>query len=404
MKARIEAVRARVDTITARMAVQKPFLAAVFSRLDRIILSDPSGTAATDGHKAWFCVEHCEMLNNDELLTLGMHEASHVAYMHPWRRENRRPDMFNKAGDYVIDTPLIAEGWKHHKSWLVPESWVTRDMSTEDVYARLMQNPPPEPPPSPQSSNMLEPGDGGSGGKPTPGDGPTGDAEYNACVKGGGDVGDAPDGATEADMEAAILSAAQMAKACGDDSAMVDFIIGGGLRPSIGWTEVLRQVMTAADRSDYTFGRMNKRYISSGVYMPSLYAEAMGGLVVAMDTSISMSKAELEQAGSEITAIFEDCNPEWVEFVPCSTSVGRVTRFERGDPVKLECEGRGGTRFKPVFDYIADMQDRAAALIYFTDLEGDLNEIPPPEYPVVWGMTGRRDIKVPFGEVVKVVI
>jgi len=395
MRARIEAQRKRVDVIAARMTIQKPFLAAVFSRLERVVLSDPKGTAATNGSKVWFCIEHCELLTDEQLLCLGMHEASHVALLHPWRREHRRADLFNVAGDYVIDTPLIADGYSQHPSWMIPAEWVTQEMSTEDIYARLAKDAPPPPPDEDSgSSNMLEPGDGHG----------TGDAAYEACVKSGGDVGDAPVGAPAADMEALVTTAAKMAKACGDDSAMVAFIVGGGLTPTVSWTDALRFVMTAADRTDFSYAQINKRFISSGIYLPALYSDAMGGLVVAMDTSISMSEAELEQAASEITAIFQDCNPEWVEFVPCSTRVGATTRFYRGDKVQLACEGRGGTRFKPVFDYVADMYDRVEALIYFTDMEGDIGEVTPPEYPVIWANTGRSGNKAPFGEVVKVQI
>jgi len=383
------------------MTIQKPFLAAVFSRLERVVISDPAGSAATNGKKVWFCVEHCELLSDEQLLCLGMHEASHVALMHPWRREDRDPDRFNVAGDYVIDTPLIKDGYSQHESWMIPEGWVTDAMSTEDVYARLNKTTPPAQ--GSKGSTMLdpngEPGDGQGGGEPGHG---TGDAGYEACVKNGGDVGDAPVGSPEADMQALVTTAAKMAKACGDDSAMVDFIVSGGLTPTVSWPEVLRFVMTAADRTDFSYARINTRFISSGIYLPALYSDSMGGLIVAMDTSISMSPEELDQAASEIMAIFEDCNPEWVEFVPCSTRVGTTHRFFRGDQIKLECQGRGGTRFKPVFDYVEGMYDRVEAMIYFTDMEGNLDEIPVPEYPVIWANTGRRDYKAPFGEVIKV--
>jgi predicted metal-dependent peptidase len=138
--------------------------------------------------------------------------------------------------------------------------------------------------------------------------------------------------------------------------------------------------------------------------MPSLYSEAMGGLVVGVDTSGSIGPHELDQIAGEITAIAQDCNPDWVEVVYCDTCVGHTERFEQGEPIKLHPKGGGGTRFKPVFDYTNSINDRIAALIYFTDLEGNVDECEEPEYPVIWAVTSRRKMEVPFGTSVKVTV
>ena len=64
---------------------------------------------------------------------------------------------------------------------------------------------------------------------------------------------------------------------------------------------------------------------------------------------------------------------------------------------------RGGTRFKPVFDYIEKVENLGGVL-YFTDMEGNLDECKEPEVPVIWALTSsiRGNKKPPFGVITHV--
>lgn len=389
----------RLSLIASKMTFQEPFIAAVYAKLERKVVK--KGTAGTNGVIVEFATEFCDTLTDDELMGLSLHEAMHVVLMHSWRRGNRRPDVFNIACDAFINDTLIKMGYSlpsggvnseaHNKS--IP--WTTTDISAEEIYARLMKDDPPPP----EGGGEQGGGDGGQGDGDSTG-GKTGGGGWD----GRGDLSDAPDQATETDIEAAIVTAAKMSKACGNGGALVDIVLGGGLTPKVSWVETLRHVMTAAARDDYTYARHNKRYTAAGLYMPVLYSEGMGGMVVGVDTSGSMGQSELNQIAAEITAICEDCHPEWVEVIYCDTKVRHTERFQYGEAIELHARGGGGTRFTPVFDYIEDMGERIAVLVYFTDLCGNL-DITPPEYPTVWGTTyGYGDKEVPFGEVVEVTV
>jgi predicted metal-dependent peptidase len=147
---------------------------------------------------------------------------------------------------------------------------------------------------------------------------------------------------------------------------------------------------------------VNKRFVSSDIYLPSLWSPSIGGLVIGIDTSGSMGQEELNQAASEITAIVEDFRPEWVLVLYCNYELVGVQRFEQGEDIQLTAKGGGGTRFKPVFDYIEEeINEPIAALVYFTDLYGDTSELDQPEYPVIWGATCNSRVQVPFGDVVQ---
>jgi predicted metal-dependent peptidase len=57
--------------------------------------------------------------------------------------------------------------------------------------------------------------------------------------------------------------------------------------------------------------------------------------------------------------------------------------------------GGGGTRFSPVFEWVAEQCWRPDLLVYFTDAEGEFPR-GAPGYPVVWLVKGGG--KVPWGE------
>jgi predicted metal-dependent peptidase len=378
-------LEARVGLIASKMTLREPFIAAVFTKLEREFSKD--GTANVNGKRVQYGADFCDTLDDEELLFVSLHEGMHVVFMHMWRREGRDPKMWNVATDANINATLIKLGYKMPKGGVVL-NWVTDDMSAEDIYNKLMD----------QRDKRKQQGQGQGQGQPN---------QQDDMGAGGwddsGDLEDAPDAANATDMEATIMTAAKMAKACGDKSALVQRVLGGALNPTVHWTDVLRPVLTSAARDDYTYRRFNRRLISQGVYMPALYSEALGGLVVGVDTSGSVSEGDLNQIAAEINAIVEDCHPEWVEVIYCDSSINKVQRFTQGEQIQLFALGGGGTRFKPVFDHVRGMQEKVAAMIYLTDLEGNTDECEPVDCPVVWGCTTTlKDQRVPFGELVQV--
>lgn len=365
----------RLGLVASRMTIMEPFIAAVMTKLPRKIVQE--GTAATDGSMVKFAEPFCAPLSDDQLFGLMLHEAMHVVLMHMWRRDGRDPFIWNVATDAVINRYIQAKRYELPDGGIM-FPWVTDGMDAEEVYNRLMQNPEERP----KRGGGFGDGEGDLE-EPTEGDNAT----------------------SEADVRASIITAAKMAKACGDRSALVDRILNGGLTPSVYWPDEVRAILTSSSKDDFSYARVNRRMLSSGVYLPAMYSPAMGGLVIGFDTSGSVGSHEAEQIGAEIKGIVDDLNPEWVEVVYCDTEVSSTQRFERGDDLVLKPTGGGGTRFKPVFDYVATIAEPIAALIYLTDMMGPLDELTPPDYPVIWGnVYGRMGHDVPFGKEVRVTV
>ena len=378
----------RIDVAYSKLGLRESFIAAVMTRVKREV-SDKVSTAGTNGTWVRFNPAFCDPLNDEELFGLVLHEACHVVMMHMWRREGRDPSLWNYANDALINAYIRSRGWQLPKGG-VDLRWVRESMSSEEVYAKLKENPPPP--------------NGGSGSGDGKGDG-KGDGTPNAGgFDGKGDLEDAQDEATRVDMEATIVAAAKMAKECGQGSSMIDRILDNVGQPNVRWQDVTRSMMTESSAADYTYLRPSRRFIGSGLYMPSLRTDSLGGLAIGFDTSGSMGPKECNQIAAEIQAIVDDLQPSFVEVAYCDSSVTRVERFERDDKLELRPKGGGGTRFQPVFEHFENTGERYCGMIFFTDMEGDLAECEEPAYPVIWADIGHSHPSEPFGTRVTVAL
>jgi predicted metal-dependent peptidase len=121
-------------------------------------------------------------------------------------------------------------------------------------------------------------------------------------------------------------------------------------------------------------------------------------LVVALDTSGSISDEEMREFLSEINAIKGQVGARIV-LLACDERLAEdgPWTFEPWDEVGLpkQFQGGGGTKFTPVFEW-ADEQDRPPnLLLYFTDAKGEFPEH-EPSYPVLWLVKGKG--QVPWGQ------
>ena len=391
----------RLSLMANRMTVREPFIASIFAKLPRRVVEQ--GTAWTNGSEYVFAADFCDKQDDEELFGLTLHETMHVVFMHMWRRGGRNPAVWNIANDAVINAMIKRMGYRLPEGG-VDIPWVSDDMDSDVVYNRLMKEVneqvgsgggKPDP-----SGNKDDDGAGGSSGGH---DGTTHDKYGSGGWDGTGDLRDAESNADRADMEATIMASAKMAKACGDKSLLVQRLVGSSLAPIVNWVDEVRTMMTSSSTNDFTYRRVNRRMLSQNVYLPAMYSEAMGGMVVAIDTSGSVGGPELDRAASEITSLASEVSPEFILIVYCDSQVLGTQRFERDEKIELKPLGGGGTAFKPVFDYVDTLNDNVACLIYLTDMCGDLDFGPVPNYPVIWGnFYGDMGSKLPFGKEVRV--
>lgn len=376
----------RLDLAYSKLGLREAFIAAVMTRVKREV-SDKVPTAGTNGTWVRYNPKFCEPLTDEELFGLVLHESCHIVMMHMWRREGRDPRIWNYANDALINAYIKSRGWQLPKGG-VHLSWVREEHSSEYVYNKLKE----------QQQEQQSKGNGSGDGEGDEDDGMGGGFD------GTGDLEDAQDDATRVDMEATIVASAKMAKECGQGSSMIDRVLERVGEPMVRWQDVCRSMMTESCAADYTYTRPSRRFIGSGLYLPSLRSDALGGLAIGFDTSGSMGPKECNQIAAEIQAIVDDLQPSFVEVVYCDYAVTHVERFERDDPLVLRPKGGGGTRFQPVFEHFANTDERYCGMIFFTDMEGDLRECEEPPFPMIWADIGYSHPQEPFGTRVKVAL
>ena len=352
----------------SRLILDNPFFGTLCLRLKVVEWEEQTG--ATDGVHLFYNPKWFEKLTDMERIGFLAHEVLHVVFLHITRRNERDATKWNVACDYAINNYLIAEGFILPKGGLGDPQY--NDMTAEAIYSMLPD----------QDSKLLDPGKCG-GVMDHPGnDGTSGKTS-----------------AIEAGLTVAIHQAAEAAKAQGKLSGTLESVISDITDPKVDWKAVLARFLRSNNKSDFTWVRPNRRFIARGMYLPSLHNPCLEEIVIAVDTSGSISEDELTQFTTETSYILHELAPERVQFLQCDAEVQNATEYTRESlPLKVTYEGRGGTRFSPVIDYVNENYPNAAALVYLTDLESsDFGD--KPHYPVLWITT--NETNAPFGEVIQ---
>lgn len=388
-----EAHTKRIDECAARLAVRLPFISTIFSGMRREVTEEGYPTASVKGMHVRFNPHFMDCLDDEELMFVAAHEALHVAFLHSYRIGDRDPAKWNRAGDACINLELtrltpplkmpkvnekitaLYGGGKSGENFGVLLPWVTADMDAETVYQKL------------QDEEDTSSGWGG-----------TGDLEADDGQ--GGEDGDL----SEAEVITMVTQAAKVAFAQGQgaEKGMIDRLLGVARASTTDWKEELRSVATLSARNDYNYRRFNRRFTYLGVYLPTLYSEEVGEMVIGIDESGSMSQHQLDCINMELIPIVEDVRPSRVIVMYCHTHVHRVDVYEQGEDIRLRLSQSGGTDMMDILREIQRRELRPAAVIIFSDLETPCDSV-EPDYPLLWGAVGaQRGTVLPIGRRVEV--
>ena len=172
---------------------------------------------------------------------------------------------------------------------------------------------------------------------------------------------------------------------------------------TLSWKQILKKyVGTVVAGKRKTKTRLNRRQ-PERFDISGKVDEKVIKIVVAIDTSGSMSNDEIANIFNEIFAILATRKHE-ITVIECDAVVQKVYKVKKRSDVQNKVEGRGGTSFIPVIEYINNNKYfRDALLIYFTDGCGD-DSIPKPlTYRNIWVLTNGSylSVKNPYGIVLK---
>jgi predicted metal-dependent peptidase len=145
------------------------------------------------------------------------------------------------------------------------------------------------------------------------------------------------------------------------------------LEPKINWREVLRDFVksTCNAKDASSWRRVNRRFLSTGMYMPTLIGEKVGHLVIAVDTSGSVGDEELGEFLSEVKGIAEEVNPACVDLLYWGSSVVQHETYGDGEAANIIAstrpKGGGGTSPSCISEYLKEKNIKPECVIILTD-------------------------------------
>lgn len=408
-------VETKLATARTRLILEKPFLGALVLRLP-MVAADAKWceTTFSDGKTFYYNRDYIDALDQEQTQFALSHEALHCALSHFYRKGHRVQYRWDLACDYAVNPMLIKDGLKP-----TPDAMYLREyegMTAEEIYPCLedldndgerdLEQNKKDNSDNDDARDETKQSKGGheSDRERKNNDTKDGKGDQDESQDKGKSRGSSPPPEmTQQEMEdlsvqwqqrlaGAAQQALQSGKLEGEMARMVDYL----LQPKLPWRMLLASYMSSTARDDYSYARPSTRRGDPAVY-PSLRSTETN-IVVAVDTSGSISQDEIQEFISEIDAIKSQVRAR-VTLLTCDSDLnyGCPWTFEPWDEFRfdLEIRGGGGTNFKPVFAWVEE-QDRAPdLLIYFTDADGFFPDS-EPAFPVTWLVKGKSP--VPFGQ------
>ena len=136
--------------------------------------------------------------------------------------------------------------------------------------------------------------------------------------------------------------------------------------------------MTDATNRDYSWSLPNRRFIDSGLYLPSIRSEGIDTIAVIVDTSGSLPAGTLAEFWAEVREVASELQPERVILLQVDAAVQDAAEYAASDlPDEIAIKGRGGTDFRPSFAWLEKKRHPARRL-------------PLPHRHAVFELPGRR--------------
>ena len=419
----------RVSGCVTELLRKQPFFGSLALRLP--LRADASReTLTSDGHELRYAPRWIADTDAHFIETAIARVVLACALKHHTRRNGRDPERWQRASQLVTHALVRDAGFR-----LPPDAEAWEGMSVEEAYDRL---PEPREDDSggdsgctgvdgtgagaageqPDGENRDDAGrqpDNDNDGEsddpadpPDAGDGQSrddsdrdgqADSQPSHDSSGTGGVMDAPSGAGGADSgptpaeltaeeqawDEAMHQALNLAKAEGKASGGIEEAVRGAHASTVDWRTLLRRYMTDAAKCDYSWSLPNRRFIDSGLYLPSIRSEGIETIAVIVDTSGSLPPATLAEFWAEVREIATELQPESVVVLQVDAAVQDASEYSGADlPDEIAVRGRGGTDFRPGFEWLDEQGIRPGVCLYLTDMLCSSYPEVEPDYPVIW--------------------
>jgi len=366
-------------------------------------ITDQFPTAYTNGRDEAYGRDFVKKLSEKELAFIVLHENLHKAFRHmtTWQKLFKEaPLLCNAACDYVINLILheldpvqqwIAMPMEQGPNGLVPMGLLDqrfKGMHTKQVFDILKQE---------QKAGS------GSGS----GDGPKGFDIHDWAAANGLSEEEKKELIREVDQ---ALRQGEMAhrRMHGKGAGDLNRELGEMLRPQVDWKEALREFITSicSSKDASSWRRINRRFLSQGVYMPSLIGERIGRVGIGIDTSGSIGMGDLTKFLSEVKGIIDDVHPEKLDLLYWDTHVAGHEEYDEANMNTLinstSPKGGGGTDPACVPQWFNKEKIIPECVVMLTDgcVPGWGDDWPCPVLWVICNSYGGSNIEAAVGKTV----
>ena len=317
---------------------------------------------ATNGWDVVYNLTMVVAYKDTEVVGLVVHENLHKAYrqIDMWWSKLANKTVANWAVDYVVNADIKRYADKNpglitvHPDDLYHPKYDR--MNTKQVYDDLMRNGPP----LPESGGTGSPDNGGTHMEPEAGAGGLTPEKLQAQL---------------AELETALRQGLIMQefKTRGMEKGTGDRLLESLRPPQLPWPQLLAPWLN--DRCSggdmCTYSRLHKRTSMQGIPTPTRYDEAIYDIVLAIDTSGSVTQAELSRCMSDVKGMLDSVVFKELHVVYWGSSVVRHETYNMdtlADLIKTTkpADG-GGTDVGCVARWMTKNNVNPTACVVFTD-------------------------------------
>jgi len=426
-------IRARVQ-----LQKEKPFFSYLTMHLT-FIEQPEIETAGVDMYgNLYFNSDFINKLTDDQIKGVMAHEVMHCALEHLERGKGKNHELFNIASDTVINSMLLDDGMSLPENAINPYNGEitifgitikkASEKTSEEVYDKLYRGLSKKIKKDMKAikkylekngvkgfdKHIYGNGDGKGDKKKNGkcdncnGTGKVGDKDCPKC-NGTGNKNGKKISDKQVDWKKTLVDACTYARQRGDLPAGMERVVGQLMETYIDWKGLLYRYITNQIPIDFTWAKPSKRSYSTGIYLPDTVRESID-VMVAVDTSGSISQKELAEFISEISSICNSFKNVDLTVIDCDCQVNGIHPMRNAQASEVverigkNLKGGGGTSHIPVFDWINKNKPQSKFVIAFTD---GYTSFPPKSQvnmPVLWVVAGhwRADSKdFPYGQVIE---
>lgn len=393
-----------ITPIIKKLIIKEPFWGSILmqAEISESLTLTPMAGMYMKNEQLFISINPQAFFSKDltDLHRIGIlkHEVMHASFLHPLRGKNYERTIANIAADMEVNSyiPELTTLKNTQFRPLFAEDYELPPRKTMEWYIHELQKKVSK---KKQSSGEGEEGEEGgdndsNGSDPSTKESKKGSKKQKDAIAQQHKGWDTFKKYHKAVMERVLEKAGRFA---GSTPSGIKEMLDNLYRGVLDWRWLLQKAIlngTRKARKDrFTWSRPNRR----DDRLKGKKRLRMPDIVVAVDTSGSMSDDDVQRCFGEINKISRICNSlRLLNFDAAVTDKGKVNRL----PKKVEITGRGGTDFTEVFDYVEkQIKGHKPLVIMLTD--GYAEEGPKRNtMELIWIVLSKGNADKKWGQVI----